>query len=1253
MGSHKSHQKQQGTYSGCLVHTIRALQGICAALVTAVLLYFILHTQKGSWELPWQCLFLLGVAILTLLTLVISGILICLGRVRPRYSAAANTVIALLWITAFVLVSLRIFETVKQPCSGAAYEKATGVSACILYKVFYAGAACAVLSSLAMLGLDISMSRRKHSRGKYVRASNPREEEDTVWLRASTKASQPRYDDSVSEYGYVMQSSLSLTDSTSAPRRRSGAPTGRDAEKYSSLYFGQVPMPKGSSQFVKIPAPEPVATARGESSSAGGFSLVGNGQATGFTFVGQEDNSDMPRIPENLARSVPTPEGTQLPATESNLPGFLALDMPQFAEASSISIAAPDLVENVTFRLSGLDEQTYKQKVLLGLDGTLVFDSPHLSFRDAHGYVLERRDERFETYGEATYFTAIAAAAYALDSYKSPRDNTNQVLAGLLDVLNEKSWGNRDAQGVTHPIRHPDWQEIHTSGMVRQRPMSKDAFGPIVAACYYAFNSPNTSRVVRTKARDLIIHWVTYLSTHNWTLHTNYFPGEFEKVKGEKQPGDTEEPAMRYKNIRSYEDGKVGGPSRYLGAESFLLLPCELYALKHCAESLSVPNNIAPWANASFAIGSNIPYHILPPVVAAAREGLRYVLDRLEFEKRYRIELIPEWEKGQLKGKLSLSIPESKKIAILDAFEKSIYDMLDPLFRDPTSIGSRRSPLFPDIISKLVPFFPDDLRVLPLNEILQDLLAQAMPWFQNDLLLEHLAFLLTFDPKIAKPDASLAGYTFWSMLMELETRPILDCLLRPLAASQYAALKAGKKPNPNGVWGAVCEDRAAVDADIQYFLDTGASSFNLKPYAWSKNYTEWLEKNDDPMSSRLDYFVLRALIDKGVPRRVPLNIKSMQIFINAAESLIRNTILNAVDEFKKTGKYFVMVTDAAGAAVQDLMDASVGFVRNIWRAGEQTSSTVHRLFGQVEQWRWKTGQGGIAGYTKWAKAPIEGLPPFADLLEHHIHDLDGVLRVWKWGKNMRFSEFAKYAGTGVDGAIDEAQKVIHQLRDLDGRLHQWISSRGQLRSYLGWINATAGGGVVVDNCVMHVLRDVSGGLKRWEYNAGHVLKNFNHWVTSNSLGNSDPSKLLQSAVRDPAGLLIQSIFSSGALQKEFHWAKSSVQGVGRAADCILVQVRGLDNGIEQWTLGGGAVKKYEKWLKADSSGAASSNDLVKIVNRLPDGKLIIISLKAGVQVAQKTTDGLGHVLKETGKIVDQANKPAKKLGSWLGRRLGL
>jgi hypothetical protein len=66
----------------------------------------------------------------------------CLHHLDPLYSAAANAFITLLWMTASVLVSLRTFEMVKQPCPDAYYITATGFSTCVLYKVLYLGAAC-------------------------------------------------------------------------------------------------------------------------------------------------------------------------------------------------------------------------------------------------------------------------------------------------------------------------------------------------------------------------------------------------------------------------------------------------------------------------------------------------------------------------------------------------------------------------------------------------------------------------------------------------------------------------------------------------------------------------------------------------------------------------------------------------------------------------------------------------------------------------------------------------------------------------------------------------------------------------------------------------------------------------------------------------------------------------------------------------------------------------------------------------------
>ena len=66
----------------------------------------------------------------------------CLRRVDPLSNAVANTFITLLWILAFVLVSWRTFEMVKQPCSGTSYSGETGISACVLYKALYVAAAC-------------------------------------------------------------------------------------------------------------------------------------------------------------------------------------------------------------------------------------------------------------------------------------------------------------------------------------------------------------------------------------------------------------------------------------------------------------------------------------------------------------------------------------------------------------------------------------------------------------------------------------------------------------------------------------------------------------------------------------------------------------------------------------------------------------------------------------------------------------------------------------------------------------------------------------------------------------------------------------------------------------------------------------------------------------------------------------------------------------------------------------------------------
>jgi len=450
------------------------------------------------------------------------------------------------------------------------------------------------------------------------------------------------------------------------------------------IYFGLVPVPPANSTSSPTVSPLDAALelhkARPEWTPPEGYSepltalnLNGgseSGSSEVFSLTGQ---ADIPPVNENLNRSVPIPYEPQLLSPEAAIPGFFEVHLagPIGLPPEEISGEAGTVVG---FPEPSHDEAMYKRRVINKLTITYMKGMADPGFRDAWGYVIEINGEGATQLGEGYYFTAIAAATFAMQNYNAESwlvQTNNEILMGLFHVLDVVSWGNEDSSGTKHPIRHVDMRERHSSGIVRNRPMSKDAFGPTVAACYFAYNCPNSTPAVRDGAKGLLTHWVEYLSKHNWMLHSKHLDGEFDR--------ETEDGMKKYyKNLMMYENGEVTGRISYLGLESFILLPYELYALKHCASSLGVVNSISPWVNASSAIA----WSVSPIITTTAKAALRYVLDHIGFSKDYSFELIPG---VTVPCKLELHISKHRRDDICDEFEKLMNNSGDQNWFDPNA----------------------------------------------------------------------------------------------------------------------------------------------------------------------------------------------------------------------------------------------------------------------------------------------------------------------------------------------------------------------------------------------------------------------------------------------------------------------------------------------------------------------------------------------------------------------------------------
>jgi hypothetical protein len=86
--------------------------------------------------------------------------------------------------------------------------------------------------------------------------------------------------------------------------------------------------------------------------------------------------------------------------------------------------------------------------------------------------------------------------------------------------------------------------------------------------------------------------------------------------------------------------------------------------------------------------------------------------------------------------------------------------------------------------------------------------------------------------------------------------------------------------------------------------------------------------------------------------------------------------------------------------------------------------------------------------------------------------------------------------------------------------------------------------------------------------------------------------------------------------------------------------------LEEWTLENGLVKTYAKWAGTDKYGRGNSKGLVKLVNKLPDGRLVITSFAFGQAIGQTVLDQTGKVLSKTGKEI---GKVGENIGDELGR----
>lgn len=921
---------------------------------------------------------------------------------------------------------------------------------------------------------------------------------------------------------------------------------------------------------------------------------------------------------------------------------LLHLDDPNFADSQIIAERLRNDTSGDAYRRSVQEKLTSGKKKdvkeLKDLDG----------YVDEDGYVVEWQKESNKAIerhalGEATYFTAIAIVALASPSYQSgswEAQNANKAISKFLDVLENKSWGNIDGSGWSHPIRHPAWFEYYGTVGKRNRPMSRDAFNQIVLACYYAYKCTHGSPTIQQQAQSLLQKWVNYLAAHSSVLHSNFIQGEFEK---EEVDGKS-----RYTNLFANKEHTERITAA--GPETYTLWSHELWALRNCAIALGIPHlTIVP----ALDLGTKIEELYILPFIRQGGDAIERLYDILHYEKDFSLDLIPNWKKSRVSGTFSVGLlPSIPKKLARNLFERALRGQLLLIFETHSDfkgvIGRSLQPL------KEFFFAPE------LLGIVEELLSELLQWADPVALAEMADFLLALQIGKAtyKPDS--AGYTFWAFIMELEARPHLRIVLEPLALDYFTHLV--QKDNANGLWAWIAGRNDVVAQHLALF--ESQEEDHWVHYAYGENpYKKWtgMTKEKEPKDEtkfrccRVDYLVLKNLAQRGLPEIPPTTV-SFKTFFDFAEKLFQLFIESVLRDALGLG-YVRDFLDALGNTVREIFTSDA--VEQVIRlATGDVIKNVFRLSGEVEQAVW-AADGTFRDLRRYAKIAEDGLVDVADLVESQIRALDGTLEIWNWNPGKVLTQYAKYIGIPASGATSEVLRTVLLARDSLGAVSQWVHDAGVLRTFTQWSSSDISGHARAAERSLQMVRSATGELLQWTFHPDGALKEFSRWLTSSIDGAAEGIDMAfvsllrlvsiywsdvvrQHALRKLGGQLDVIYWTGGVFQKSLSWAVSTVTGASQAINCTLLQLRMPDGIFDQWELANGEIARFMRWQRSTVTGVAEAIDQTLRIEREGE-KIVKHVFKEGVAVASQILDAAGNVLSD---VVDAIGGFFKPITHW-------
>jgi|GEM_PF-1894446 len=823
----------------------------------------------------------------------------------------------------------------------------------------------------------------------------------------------------------------------------------------------------------------------------------------------------------------------------------------------------------------------------------MLEDFQDKGFQDKYGYIVDNDNGNPTRVGEATLHTAIAVIALATGNYHQDSEeekSINPSIKELLTTLLEHSWGNKDNFGREHPIRHPDKREFNIEGKdFRASPLTKDSFGAIIAAAYYAYTCPNSDQEVRILARNLMTKWTEYLILFQWRTHSTYIVGEFETRELEGKKG------KYYKYIF---DNERQGEVTYKGIESFMLWPHEIYALQNVDADLGIPTehwNI--WGNDMPAeLRQAIADYAAPYIAEEFGNGVNYVLQRFKYSLDYSIQLGSEdWNLGKIKRSFNIEIPSDIQEKIVNTARIAVKDLIRESMRIDNFKKYQSEELLGIIVNRLLNLLPDMLGVNSWRSILTGALQQVIPWIKGTSWIEVATFLGTIF-LLRKMEADVISYTVWPFTVECETRPEMRDILEPAIRNFFDFLE--DEGNPNGLWAWLAEDFGVVRNQLQLFES------KRYDHAWkfaygSTPFNKWVEEMENPSeisnhqnekSPRLDYLVLDGLEEKGAPVGITDIVNNwLDNFKDIAKESADKFITEIKKQFEKAGRYTREFFNEAGELIRETWTKSMEFIEEKLIQGNlvskktwnRASELIHRFtkiddkiieeyWNRVNEKYWK----GV-----WDKA--------GDMIERIIHTSDGkaIEEHWKReGERYWKGVWSKIGGTGDD----MIERIIHTS---DGKAIEEHWKREGERYWKGVWSKIGGTG---DDMIERIIHTSDGKAieEHWKREGERYWKG----VWSKIGGTGDD--MIERIIHTSDGKAIEEHWKR---EGERYW-KGVWSKIGGTGDDMIERIIHTSDGKaieEHWKREG---ERYWKgvWSKIGGTG----DDMIERIIHTSDGKAI-------------------------------------------------